>query len=224
MAVMSESPVSQAPVSQAPVSQAPVTESRASASSVRNQPSAGRYRINPEHSTVTFATRHLFGLAPVRGTLALRDGTIGVADPVAGSTVQARVAASTFQSGNPVRDAAVLSSRLLNAGTYPALTFTSTDLLRDSGGESVGEPAGESGPWLLRGELEVRGVTRLVEARIDGVTVDPGGASFRASARISVDRYAFGITGFRGLAARRLTIDLSIVAERAAAQARAGQR
>jgi polyisoprenoid-binding protein YceI len=214
MAVMSESPVSQAPV----------TESRATASSARNQPPAGRYRINPEHSTVTFATRHLFGLAPVRGTLALRDGTVNVADPVTGSTVQARVGASTFRSGNPVRDAAVLSARLLNAGTYPALTFTSTDLLRDSDGESVGEPDGESGPWLLRGELEARGVTRLVEARIDGVTVDPGGASFRASARISVDRYAFGITGFRGLAARRLTIDLSIVAERVAAQARAGQR
>jgi len=214
MAVMSESPVSQAPV----------TESRATASSARSQPPAGRYRINPEHSTVTFATRHLFGLAPVRGTLALRDGTVNVADPVTGSTVQARVGASTFRSGNPVRDAAVLSARLLNAGTYPALTFTSTDLLRDSDGESVGEPDGESGPWLLRGELEARGVTRLVEARIDGVTVDPGGASFRASARISVDRYAFGITGFRGLAARRLTIDLSIVAERVAAQARAGQR
>jgi polyisoprenoid-binding protein YceI len=219
MAVMSESPVSQAPVTESPV-----TESRATASSARSQPPAGRYRINPEHSTVTFATRHLFGLAPVRGTLALRDGTVNVADPVTGSTVQARVGASTFRSGNPVRDAAVLSARLLNAGTYPALTFTSTDLLRDSDGESVGEPDGESGPWLLRGELEARGVTRLVEARIDGVTVDPGGASFRASARISVDRYAFGITGFRGLAARRLTIDLSIVAERVAAQARAGQR
>ncbi len=218
MAVMSETPVSQAPVSQAPS-----RESRATESSARSQPPTGRYRINPEQSTVAFVTRHLFGLARVRGTLALRDGTISVADPVSGSTVQARVAASTFRSGNPMRDAAVLSSGLLNAGTYPALTFTSTDLLR----ESAGGPDGESGPWLLRGELEARGVTRLVEARIAGVTVAPDGSSFRASARLSVDRYDFGITAYRGLAGRRLTIELSIVAEFAeqdAARAKGGRR
>ena len=52
-------------------------------------------------ATVAFATRHLLGLAPVRGTFALRDGTVIVTDPVTGSAVQARVAASSFRSGNP---------------------------------------------------------------------------------------------------------------------------
>lgn len=163
-------------------------------------PQPGRYRIDPEHSTVTIRTRHLFGLGPVRARLDLRDGRIQVSEAPQASTVQARFAASSFRSRNPVRDAAVLSPRLLNAEAYPSLTFTSTEVVQ------------AEGQWSLRGELEVRGVTRLVEVRIGAVEAD--GATLRASAQVSVDRYDFGITAFRGTAARRLTVDLGITAHR----------
>jgi polyisoprenoid-binding protein YceI len=157
-------------------------------------PPAGRYRVDPERSAITISTRHLFGLGPVRATLELRGGRIQVNDPVAGSTVRA--------SGNDARDAAVLSPRLLDAATYPSLTFISTALERDS----------DSGRWLLRGELEVRGVGRLAEAAI--ATVSAHGGTLHASARLRVDRYDFGITAYRGLAARWLTVDLDIIADR----------
>jgi polyisoprenoid-binding protein YceI len=161
-------------------------------------PDPGRYRIDQERSTVTIRTRHLFGLGAVRATLALRDGRIQVTAPPETSTVQARFAASTFESGNSARDAAVLSRQLLDAETYPSLSFTSTELVQ------------EHGQWSLRGELEVRGVTRLVEARITAVAAD--GTTLRASAQVSIDRYDFGITTYRGLAARSLTVDLAITA------------
>ena len=167
-------------------------------------PAPGRYRIDPEHSTVTIRTRHLFGLGPVRATLALRDGRIQVGVPPAASTVQARFAASTFRSRNPARDAAVLSPRLLDAEAYPSLSFTSTELV-----QAAGQAEGQ---WSLRGELEVRGVTRLVEARISAVEADS--ATLRASAQVSIDRYDFGITSYRGLAARSLTVDLNVIAHR----------
>ena len=163
-------------------------------------PRPGRYRISQEGSTVTIRTRHFFGLGAVRATLALRDGRILVSERPAASTVQARFSASSFQSGNAARDAAVLSPKLLDAEAYPSLSFTSTDLLQDQG------------QWSLRGELEVRGVTRLVEARIGAVEADS--ATLRASAQVSIDRYDFGITAYRGLAARGLTVDLSIIARR----------
>ncbi len=172
-------------------------------------PPAGRYLIDPEYSAVTFTTKHLFGLAPVRGAFALRDGTIDVAEPASASTVRARVAAPAFRTGNPVRDAAALSPRLLDAEAHPSLTFTSTGLSRGDG-----QP-GEDPGWLLHGDLEVRGVTRPAQARLTGVSVAEGGGALRASARFSVDRYAFGITAYRGLAARWLTVDLDIRAERA---------
>jgi polyisoprenoid-binding protein YceI len=197
MAVMNETPA---------LSQPPATGSPA-----RLQPPPGRYRIDAERSTVTFTTRHLFGLAPVHGTVALRDGTIRVADPVTASSVQARAAASTFRSGSQARDAAVLSPRLLDAQAHPSLTFTSTDLAR--------VPDDEAGQWLLRGELEVRGVTCPFEVHLSGLSVGrttqigAAGGTLRASARFRVDRYAFGITAYRGLAARWLTIDIAVVAE-----------
>jgi polyisoprenoid-binding protein YceI len=164
-------------------------------------PRAGRYRIDPERSSITISTRHLFGLGPVRATLALRSGRVQVNDPVAGSTVRATAAAVSFRSGNDARDTAVLSPRLLDAASYPSLTFVSTALER--------EP--DSGRWLLRGELEVRGVGRLVEAAI--ATVSASGGTLHAAARLRVDRYEFGITAYRGLAARWLTVDLDIIAD-----------
>jgi polyisoprenoid-binding protein YceI len=165
-------------------------------------PPAGRYRIDPANSTVTFATRHLFGLGPVRGTFAVRDGLISVAEPVTESAVHATIAASSFRTGNDTRDAAVLSPRLLDAAAYPGLAFTSTALAR------------EDGRWLLRGEFEVRGISRLVEVQLVAVSRTSG--TLRATARVAVDRYDFGLTAYRGLAARRLTVTLDITAHREA--------
>jgi len=163
-------------------------------------PDPGRYQINPERSTVTIRTRHLFGLGTVRATLALRDGCIQVTTPPEASTVQARFAASTFRSGNQARDAAVLSPRLLGAEAYPRLSFTSTELAR------------QHGQWSLRGRLTVRDASRLVEARIN--TLENDGTTLLATAQVTIDRYDFGITAYRGLAARMLTIGLVITAHR----------
>jgi polyisoprenoid-binding protein YceI len=163
-------------------------------------PRPGRYRISPEDSAVTIRTRHLFGLGAVRATLALRDGRVLVSERPEASTAAARFAVPTFASGNQARDAAVLSPRLLGAEAYPSLSFTSTELVS------------EQGQWSLRGELEVRGVTRLVAARIRALESD--GTTLRVNARVSIDRYDFGITAYRGLAARRLTVDLAVTAYR----------
>jgi len=159
-------------------------------------PKPGRYTISPAHSTVTIRTRHLFGLGAVRATLALRDGHILVPRQPEASHVQARFAVPSFASGNEARDAAVLSPKLLDAESYPSLSFISTELVN------------EHGQWSLRGELEVRGVTRQVEARIDALVSD--GATLRANARVNIDRYDFGITAYRCLAARALSFVLGI--------------
>jgi polyisoprenoid-binding protein YceI len=175
-------------------------------------PEPGRYLISPEHSGAVIATRHLFGLGAVHAALDLRDGRIWVAEQPESSAVQARFAVSTFQSGNPARDAAVLSPRLLDAENFPTMSFISTELVRTQAAQGAQAGPGAHGQWSLRGELAVRGVTRLVEARI--TRLHAGGPSLSATAQAVIDRYDFGITAYRGLAARKLTIDLTVVAHR----------
>ena len=52
-------------------------------------PEPGRYDIDTTCSAVTFRTRHLFGLAPVRGSFAIRTGTITITEPLADSSIHA---------------------------------------------------------------------------------------------------------------------------------------
>lgn len=151
-------------------------------------PQLGRYHIDPDGSSVTFGTRHLFGLAPVRGRFAVRSGTVDVSEPLTSSRVHAEIDAASFRTGNRQRDAAVRSARFLAAGEHPVLAFSSAGL------------AGQ----LLAGTLTVRGVSRPVSVQTEITGVDP--RSFTARATVRIDRYAFGVTASRGLAGRYLDI------------------
>ena len=88
-------------------------------------PQPGRYEIDTTCSAVTFRTRHLFGLAPVRGSFAIRAGTIDVGEPLARSSAFVQIDAASFRTGNGQRDDQVRSERLLDTERYPAITFRS---------------------------------------------------------------------------------------------------
>jgi polyisoprenoid-binding protein YceI len=63
-------------------------------------PPAGRYAIDPAGSSVTFVTKHMFGLGKVRGTFKVTRGVITIADPPQDSRVEAAVSVSSFSTGN----------------------------------------------------------------------------------------------------------------------------
>lgn len=152
----------------------------------------GRYEIDPSRSTIRFRTRHLFGLAPVRGRFAIRGGTIDVAEPATGSMVRAEIDAASFRTGNPARDQTVKSARFLDTARHPVMTFVSERLT----------------PPTLSGTLTVRGVSQPVALSIEQLDVQPG--AFTARAAVAVDRTDFGITASRGLAGTRLDLTLEI--------------
>jgi polyisoprenoid-binding protein YceI len=163
-------------------------------------PAPGTYRIDAARSAITFTTRHLFGLGPVRGGFDLREGEIRVTDPLAESSARAKISAASFRTGNPSRDGAVRSARLLDAGGHPDISFISRRLDQ------------ADGRWVLHGLLSVRGKAHPVELAID--EAQPAGRDLRLRASVRLDRYDFGITKARGLAARHLSLELDIVAHR----------
>jgi polyisoprenoid-binding protein YceI len=155
-------------------------------------PQLGRYHIDPDGSSVTFRTRHLFGLAPVRGRFAVRAGTVDVSEPLTGSRVYAEIDAASFHTGNPLRDARVRSAGFLGADEHPVLAFSSKGL----------------DGRLLAGTLTVRDVTRPVSVRAEVTGVSPG--SFTARATVRIDRHDFGVTASRGLAGRYLDMTVEV--------------
>jgi polyisoprenoid-binding protein YceI len=158
-------------------------------------PQLGRYAIDPGRSAVTFRTRHLFGLAPVRGTFAVRSGTVDVAEPVTASRVQVEIDAASFRTRNRQRDSAVRSASLLDAAAHPVITFAAGRL---------------DGP-ALTGTLTVRGVTRPITLTVEQVERDEVAAgAFTARATARIDRTDFGVTALRGLAGRYLGITVEV--------------
>ena len=163
-------------------------------------PRIGRYAIDSRGSTIAFRSRHLFGLAPVRGTMAVRGGLVEVADPITDSSVQVEIDTTSFHTGSRHRDRDVRSARFLDAARYPSMRFTSQRLDRSDG------------RWRLTGTLLVRDVARPVSLTIERSTVQPGTPnSFVVCANTRIDRTDFGLTAFRGMAGRHLDVSLRIL-------------
>jgi polyisoprenoid-binding protein YceI len=163
-------------------------------------PAPGDYQVDPQHCTVSFTTRHMFGLAPVRGTFQVREGHVHVAEEVHGSSVRATISAGSFRTGVSGRDFTVRSAQYLDAERHPDIVFASTRL------DQV------DGRWVLQGMLTVRGHGRPSEVHVDEVRQD--GSHLRTRASALVDRYEFGITAMKGMTGRRLTLGLDIRADR----------
>jgi polyisoprenoid-binding protein YceI len=161
----------------------------------KSRPLIGHYDIDPRQSAITFRTRHMFGLAPVRGRFAIRHGTVDVAEPVTESGSYAEIDTASFRTRTSERDRTVLSPRFLDPARYPVMIF------RSSGVDAEGQ--------VLTGTLTVRDVTRPVRLSVIEHAQAPG-AAFLARARTRIDRTEFGITAMRGLAGRYLDITVEV--------------
>lgn len=165
-------------------------------------PTAGRYRLDPALSSVAFRTRHIFGLAGVKGTMPIIGGDIVLDSAVPEADVTVTLNAAAFNTGHTRRDGDVGKPKFLNVDRYPEMTFRA---------HRPGALKRSEGRLSLNGELTVRGVTKPVTVSID--TVETTGMGFRATATTRIDRYAFGLTASKGMAARYLTVELVAVAE-----------
>jgi polyisoprenoid-binding protein YceI len=145
---------------------------------------AGRYALDPVHSSVQFATR--FVGARVRGTFSGLSGTLEIAEDLAKSSAQAQIDITSLSTGVGARDEHLRSADYFDAATHPSAAFASSGLVED--GDRL----------LLAGDLTIRGTTRPIEleVRFTGDGEDHTGTfrvGFTASGRVS--RSAFGVNG-----------------------------
>jgi polyisoprenoid-binding protein YceI len=161
-------------------------------------PAPGTYRLDPDRSTVRVDAKGTFGLLPVHGTMRLVSGEVTIADDPERSSVRAVIDTGSFSSGNAKRDSDVTSANLLDAQSYPEITFS-------------GEGAHAQGNgWVVPGTVTAHGVSVPTELTIDDVRAEDG--TVRSHATATLDRTQFGVTKMKGMVGRTAKVIIDAVA------------
>ncbi|MGP6158568.1 MAG: YceI family protein [Vulcanimicrobiaceae bacterium] len=123
------------------------------------------YVIDPKHSSVHFAVRHLV-ISKVRGQFRTLSGKVELADSAIPVSVFAEIDAASIDTREEQRDGHLRSEDFLHVEAYPTLIFKSTQVVAKS-----------DTAFTLTGDLTLHGVTRTVslDAEVEGRTVDPWG-------------------------------------------------
>jgi polyisoprenoid-binding protein YceI len=144
--------------------------------------SSGTWAIDPVHSSVEFAVRHLL-VGKVRGRFDTFSGAI-VVDEEGTPSVTAEIAVDSVNSGNEQRDAHVKASDFFDVERHPTASFASTAVRADGD------------RYLLDGDFVLKGVTRPITLGLVFNGINPGMghgevAGFEAS--VMLNRKDFGI-------------------------------
>ena len=115
-------------------------------------PAVGTYAIDPVHTFVYFAAKHLV-VGMVRGRFDKMSGTLVVAPNPADCNVDVTIETGTVSTQNSVRDEDLRSDAYFDVAKYPAATY------RGHGIHRLGDG------WVMDGTLTIRGASRLVPLR-----------------------------------------------------------
>jgi polyisoprenoid-binding protein YceI len=163
----------------------------ASAQSVSVDPRqapTGRYRLEPNHSTVLFAISHL-GLTEYYGRFDRLSGTLNFdsAEPEK-SAVSVVIDMTNIDTPSPKLSSELTDAAVFDATQFPAATFKSASIVRT--GPTTGK---------ITGDLTIKNVTKPVtfDAVFGGGRQNPMGSSYALGfhATTAVKRSDFGITG-----------------------------
>jgi polyisoprenoid-binding protein YceI len=144
---------------------------------------AGTWDIDPVHSEVSFAARHMM-VSKVRGRFTSFSGEIVTGERFLDSSVTASIDLASVTTNNDQRDEHIRSADFLDVANHPTMTYRSTGV-RPDGGDHV-----------LEGELTLHGVTRSVPLQLELTGSGPdayGGTRSGFSATATINRSDFGI-------------------------------
>ena len=148
------------------------------------------YEFDKVHSQAGFKVRHFFSQVP--GRFDEFTGTVhwDEADPTK-SMVEIVIQATSINTGSAKRDEHLRSADFFDVAKFPTLTFKSSQIA----------PAGTTNRFKVRGDLNMRGVTKSIDVDLEvlGVGDTPIGkrAGFIATAKIN--RQDFGVSWNKAL-------------------------
>jgi polyisoprenoid-binding protein YceI len=176
----------------------------------------GDYKIDPMHSIIGFAIRHL-EINWVEGRFKDFTGTIHYDDSdLAKSSVEFTAKIESIDTGVEARDKHLRTADFFEAEKYPEMTFKSTRV----------ERKGKNG-GVLYGDFTLKGVTKQVSLpfTITGAVKDPwGNTRFGVNAKTTINRRDYGITWGKPLdgggfdVGNEVTINLQLEAFKPAAK------
>ena len=147
--------------------------------------SAQVWTLDKAHSQVNFAVSHLV-VAEVTGGFREFDVTFeSTKEDFSDAQVSASIKTETIDTGNEKRDGHLRADDFLNAGMFPAITFTSTGVEKTTDGR-----------FNLKGNLTIRDVTKpvVLETRFNGIIKDPwGGTMAGFKATTTINRFDYGV-------------------------------
>ena len=145
----------------------------------------GDYKLDPAHSLIGFAVRHL-EINWVEGRFKEFEGTIHYDDKdVAKSSVEFSAKVASVDTEVEARDKHLRTADFFEVEKYPTMTFKSTHV------ERKGRDA-----FVLHGDLTLKGVTKPVQLpfKLAGAVKDPwGNTRFGVEAQTKINRRDFGI-------------------------------
>ena len=143
----------------------------------------GTWNVDPVHSSVSFAARHLM-VSMVRGRFGSFSGTITIAENRLESKVEATVDVGSISTGDDDRNAHLTSPDFFDAEKYPTMTLVSTGIEQDGD------------DYVLHTDVTIKGITKPVDFELEfhGVSGDPwGGTRAGFSAETEVNRKDWGL-------------------------------
>lgn len=182
---------------------------------------ADEYKIDPVHSTVAFAVKHMV-VNTVHGRFNEYSGQIiyDEKDP-SKSSVNVTIKAASINTDNSQRDGHLRSPDFLDAEKHPEITFQSKAIDKTKDG------------FVAHGVLTIRGVSKNVDLqfKLNGpIGVGGGNYLLGAEAGLTINRQDFGVSWSKALdsgglvVANEVKIDINVEAKQAKPAPAAGSK
>jgi polyisoprenoid-binding protein YceI len=153
---------------------------------VQPEPSTSTWHVDPAHSTAQFKVKHLM-ISNVKGEFTSIKGALQLdSSDATKSALEVTIDANSINTREPQRDAHLKSADFLEVEKFPNITFKSSKVSKEDGGE-----------FAVEGDLTIHGVTRKVTLDVEAPSApqkDPwGGTRIGVEAITKINRKDFGL-------------------------------